>query len=94
MKRFLGTVALAALLAALPARAAEGDLVLELGPDGRIQAERSLALRVLALPYEIFALTAWPLSRLVFWMEDVNFPGRVGAVLRAPAELLPHEDEP
>jgi hypothetical protein len=82
-----GTLALLTLvvaLAPLPALAFDAEHVAE---QRRIHGEPSFGRRLLALPYDLVALTAWPIKKTVIWMEDVNLPQRVeDAFSRHPRE--------
>jgi hypothetical protein len=75
-------------LSPLVARAGESD-----EPERAIRAERSLPRALLATPYAIVSLTAWPVKQLVFFMESVNLPARIGDAALFPARAFAGGEE-
>ena len=77
-----------------PASGADADTSAPVAEQRWIHAEPSLGRTLLALPYTIVALTGWPLKKLLFWMEDVNLPRRIGDAVRHPAGGAAAESTP
>ena len=75
-------LALSALLGSLASCATE--TAREVRARRLIHGEPSVARQVLALPYEVAALSGWPLETTLDWMEEVNLPARVDDVIVAP----------
>lgn len=75
MKRIAAALVLLAALGPLASHAGEGDD--EIRAQRGVRGEPSVLRQVLALPYDIVALTGWPLGKTLDWMEDVNFPAYV-----------------
>lgn len=82
MKRIYWALALLAALGPLASHAGQSDE--EIRAQRLIHGEPSVVRQFLALPYEIVALTGWPLGKTLDWMEDVNAPARVHDFLLHP----------
>lgn len=72
------------LVVLLVAASATADECEDPSAGRRIRAEPTLARRALALPYDAVTVLAWPVKKLVIFMEAVNLPARIGDAARAP----------
>ena len=86
MKRALQIALFALTVSPLPVLADEE-------PARLIRAEPSIAEHILGAPYALVSLTAWPLKKLVMFMEDVNLPARAGDVLFFPVRVFASDEE-
>lgn len=77
------------LAIALPAPAGEADE----SEERLIRAEPSIARNILAAPYTLFSLTAWPIQWTVNAMEATAFPNRVADVFLFPVYVFGGVDE-
>jgi hypothetical protein len=82
---------LLALLAVAPLASCAARSAEEVRARRWIRGEPSTARQILALPYEVVAITGWPLETAIEWMEEVNLPARVGDGI---AFSPPRSDEP
>jgi len=93
--RWRRLLALLTLLVALsPSLALAFESADQVAEQRRIHGEPSLGRRLLALPYDVVALTGWPIKKTVIWMEDVNLPQRIEDAFSYPGRRLrPPEEE-
>jgi len=86
MKRIAGSLVLLAALGPLAAHAGPSDE--EIRAQRWLHGEPSVPRQILALPYEIVAVTGWPIGKALDWMEDVNFPERAHDFVLYPLHHL------
>jgi hypothetical protein len=55
--------------------------------------ERPFWREVLALPADALVVLAWPVKRLVLWMEDVNLPRRIEDAATFPVRAIRREGD-
>ena len=90
MMRLVASLTLISALMLSPALAADdGDPSAE----RLVRGEHSLGRRLLGAPYAIVAITEWPVKHFLFFMEDVNLPGRVVDAVTFPVRAFREEEE-
>ena len=90
MRRLVATVTLVCVLMLSPALAADDS---DPSAERLVRAERSLPRRLLGAPYAIVAITEWPVKHFLFFMEDVNLPGRLTDAVTFPVRAFGEEEE-